>query len=52
MRTLPPRGIALTAALVVTAGCLFDGDGSPATLDNVWPNEDGSRWIYELTQRT
>lgn len=43
-------GILLFIILVLTlAGC--DGDGSnaiDATLADLWPNEDGRQWIYDL----
>ncbi|HEU5310052.1 MAG TPA: hypothetical protein VFV24_01240, partial [Candidatus Eisenbacteria bacterium] len=28
------------------------GGGPPASLRNIWPNEDGRSWTYRLDQRT
>jgi hypothetical protein len=47
--------LAGTLAVVLLAACGDDstGPGSPAlTLENAWPNQDGSSWTYSLVQRT
>jgi len=46
-----PRLLPLLMVIASPAGCLFNGsDGTHATLDNVWPNADGSEWTYDLVQ--
>jgi hypothetical protein len=52
MRPIDLRhGILSLMTSLALAGCLHD-DGSPTpTLDNVWPNEDGAQWTYDLTVR-
>ena len=62
------RSSLVFTVLVLTSfalGCSSDSDDSlfeailgggssdePATLENVWPNEDGRTWTYRLDQRT
>jgi len=43
---------ALVLAVGVAGGCVFDGAEFSPTLENVWPNADGTHWTHELVRRT
>ena len=52
----PLAVLATVAVLLLPLGCGDDGttqsSGQQATLDRMWPNEDGRFWSYDLSQRT
>ena len=52
--------VSVASAAIISLGCSDDEPCRPGalaptpdpTLENVWPNEDGTAWTFELTERT